>query len=144
MVRIKSKAKKMTVEAFKQKINDKQLHHQKRTSYLGCYSTKYKVFRPGTQATRCIRDYDTISNADSKEMIISKIAFQRLVKEITNLINEDIRFQSSAMTVIQLASERYMIDYFKEVQLCADHANQMSITPKNLKLVKRVIQKENN
>ena len=54
-------------------------------------------YRPGTVALREIRRYQK-----STELLIRKLPFQRLVREIAHL-----RFQSSAVLALQEASEAY-------------------------------------
>ena len=57
-------------------------------------------FRPGTVALREIRKYQK-----STELLIRKLPFQRLVREIAQDFKTDLRFQSSAVLALQEASE---------------------------------------
>ena len=57
-------------------------------------------FRPGTVALREIRRYQK-----STELLIRKLPFQRLVREIAQDFKTDLRFQSSAVLALQEASE---------------------------------------
>uniref|UniRef100_A0A672GIK9 Histone H3 n=1 Tax=Salarias fasciatus TaxID=181472 RepID=A0A672GIK9_SALFA len=50
-------------------------------------------YRPGTVALREIRRYQK-----STELLIRKLPFQRLVREIAQDFKTDLRFQSSALT----------------------------------------------
>ena len=52
-------------------------------------------FRPGTVALREIRKYQK-----STELLIRKLPFQRLVREIAAEYKSDLRFQSSAVSAL--------------------------------------------
>ncbi|KAK0550795.1 Core histone H2A/H2B/H3/H4 [Tilletia horrida] len=67
-------------------------------------------YKPGTVALREIRRYQK-----STELLIRRLPFQRLVREISQDIWRDIRFQSSAIAALQEASEAYLIDLFRDV-----------------------------
>ncbi|XP_077552140.1 histone H3-like [Haemaphysalis longicornis] len=55
-------------------------------------------YRPGTVALREIRRYHK-----STELLIRKLPFQRLVREIAQDFKTDLRFQSSAVMALQEA-----------------------------------------
>ncbi len=57
-------------------------------------------FRPGTVALREIRRYQK-----STELLIRKLPFQRLVREIAQDFKTDLRFQTSAVLALQEAAE---------------------------------------
>merc|ERR1711988_176321 len=57
-------------------------------------------YRPGTVALREIRRYQ-----ESTELLIRKLPFQRLVREIAQDFKTDLRFQSAAIGALQEASE---------------------------------------
>ena len=54
-------------------------------------------FRPGTVALREIRRYQK-----STELLIRKLPFQRLVREIAQDFKTDLRFQSAAIGALQV------------------------------------------
>ena len=54
-------------------------------------------YRPGTVALREIRKYQK-----STELLIRKLPFQRLVREIAQDFKTDLRFQSSAILALQV------------------------------------------
>uniref|UniRef100_A0A8B9NRZ5 Histone H3 n=1 Tax=Accipiter nisus TaxID=211598 RepID=A0A8B9NRZ5_9AVES len=54
-------------------------------------------YRPGTVALREIRRYQK-----STELLIRKLPFQRLVREIAQDFKTDLRFQSSAVMALQV------------------------------------------
>ncbi|KAF3840562.1 hypothetical protein F7725_006424, partial [Dissostichus mawsoni] len=61
-------------------------------------------YRPGTVALREIRRYQK-----STELLIRKLPFQRLVREIAQDFKTDLRFQSSAVMALQESSEAYLV-----------------------------------
>ncbi|GJU35688.1 Toll/interleukin-1 receptor domain-containing protein [Tanacetum coccineum] len=66
-------------------------------------------FRPGTVALREIRKYQK-----STELLIRKLSFQRLVREIAQDFKTDLRFQGSAVSALQEASEAYLVGVFED------------------------------
>ena len=90
-------------------------------------------YRPGTIALREIRKYQKTT-----ELLIAKVPFQRLVKEIAQDFHTDLRFQSSAMLCLQEASEDFLTGLFADTNLCAIHARRVTITPKDLQLARRL------
>ena len=98
-------------------------------------------FRPGTVALREIRRYQK-----STELLIRKLPFQRLVREIAqdfkvcrgcchmsavliprSAVQTDLRFQSSAVMALQEAAEAYLVSLFEDTNLAAIHAKRESI-----------------
>ena len=90
-------------------------------------------FRPGTVALREIRKYQK-----STELLIRKLPFQRLVREIAQEFKTDLRFQSSAVLALQEATEAYMVGLFEDTNLCAIHAKRVTIMPKDMQLARRI------
>merc|ERR1712110_572840 len=76
-------------------------------------------YRPGTVALREIRRYQK-----STELLILKLPFQRLVREIAQDFKTDLRFQSAAIGALQEASEAYLVGLFEDTNLCAIHAKR--------------------
>ena len=92
---------------------------------------------PGVKSLQEIRQYQS-----SAELLIHRAPFARLVREIcmdicTNGAN--IRWQSNAITALQKASEHYLVRLFEDTQLCAIHAKRITIQPKDMFLVLRII-----
>jgi len=90
-------------------------------------------FRPGTVALRQIRRFQK-----STELLIQKLPFQRLVREIAQGFKTGLRFQSSAVSVLQEAAEAYLVGLFQDTNLCAIHAKRVTITPKDIQLARRI------
>merc|ERR1711936_521754 len=90
-------------------------------------------YRPGTVALREIRRYQK-----STELLLRKLPFQRLVREIAQDFKTDLRFQSSAVMALQEASEAYLVGLFEDTNLCAIHAKRVTIMPKDIQLARRI------
>jgi len=90
-------------------------------------------YRPGTVALREIRKYQK-----STELLIRKLPFQRLVREVAQEFKTDLRFQSSAVLALQEASESYLVGLFEDTNLCAIHARRVTIMPKDMQLARRI------
>eukprot|EP01032_Pedospumella_encystans_P016289 gene16289-18586_t len=90
-------------------------------------------YRPGTVALREIRKYQK-----STELLIRKLPFQRLVREVSQYLKGTLRFQSNALLALQEASEAYLVGLFEDTNLCAIHAKRVTIMPKDIKLARRI------
>ena len=104
---------------------------RKSTSSNG--SNKPHRFRPGTVALREIRRYQK-----STELLIRKLPFQRLVREVVAEAKNDLRLQSHALLALQEASEAYLVSLFEDTNLCAIHAKRVTIMPKDMQLARRI------
>ena len=97
-------------------------------------------YRPGTVALKQIRQYQK-----STELLIRKLPFQRLVREIagdseiiTSPLCGKVRFQSAAIMALQEAAEAYLVGLFEDSNLCAIHAKRVTIMPKDIQLARRI------
>lgn len=91
-------------------------------------------FRPGTVALREIRKYQ-----QSSELLIRKMPFQRLVREIVQEQGrEDRRVSVGALAALQHAAEGYLVSLFQDTNLCAIHAGRVTIMPSDMRLARRI------
>ena len=129
MVRTKRTKKKTLTGSVKTPRRPLKEHYVKRRGR----------FRPGTVALREIRKYQK-----STELLIRKLPFQRLVREVVQDLfdKSDIpfspRFQSTAILAIQEASEDLLVRMFEDCNYFAIHGNRVTIQPKDIRLWKRV------
>ena len=99
-----------------------------------CGVKKPHRYRPGTLALREIRKYQK-----STELLIRKLPFQRLVREIcADNLGKDLRFQSAAVLALQEASEAYLVGLFEDTNLCALHSKRVTIMPRDIQLARRI------
>jgi len=108
---------------------------KKRTLLTGGVKKPHR-YRPGTVSLREIRKCQ-----NSGELLIPKLNFQRLVREIVQdeCRNRDIdmkRIQSTALLALQEASEHYLVDLFKNSQIAAIHGNRVTVLPSDIQLVR--------
>jgi histone H3 len=94
---------------------------------------KARRYRPGTVALREIRFYQK-----NTHLLIRKLPFQRLVRELAQAFQPDLRFQGSAILAMQEASEAYLVGLFEDTNLCAIHAKRVTIMPKDIQLARRI------
>lgn len=90
-------------------------------------------YRPGTVALREIRRYQK-----STDLLIRKLPFQRLIREIAQETKTDLRFQSAAVAALQEAAEAYLVGLFEDTNLCAIHAKRVTIMIRDIQLARRL------
>ncbi|KAM0800555.1 histone H3 [Usnea florida] len=94
---------------------------------------KPRRYKPDTVALREIRRYQK-----STELLIRKLPFQRLVREIAQDFKEGFRFQSSAISALQESVEAYLVSLFEDSRLCAIHRKRVKIESKDFQLARRL------
>ena len=131
MARTKQTARKSTGG----KVPRKQLATKAARKSSPAASTVKKPhrYRPGTVALREIRKYQK-----STELLIRKLPFQRLVREVAQDFKNDLRFQGSAVMALQEAAEAYLVSLFEDTNLCAIHAKRVTIMPRDMQLARRI------
>ena len=91
-------------------------------------------YRPGTVAMREIRKFQK-----STELLIRKLPFQRVVKEICQKeLFKDFKFQSEALLALQEVTEAYLVGLFEDTNLCAIHGGRVTIMPRDMQLARRI------
>ena len=90
-------------------------------------------YRPGTVALREIRKYQKSTN-----LLLRKLPFQRLVREIAQDCKPDLQFQSVALLALQEAAEAYLVGLFEDTNLCTIHAKRVTIKPRDMALARRI------
>eukprot|EP00420_Gonyaulax_spinifera_P033607 CAMPEP_0197891724 /NCGR_PEP_ID=MMETSP1439-20131203/29538_1 /TAXON_ID=66791 /ORGANISM="Gonyaulax spinifera, Strain CCMP409" /LENGTH=136 /DNA_ID=CAMNT_0043511851 /DNA_START=64 /DNA_END=474 /DNA_ORIENTATION=+ len=90
-------------------------------------------YRAGTVALREIRKYQK-----STDLLIHKLPFQRLIREIAQDFKSELKFQSQAVLALQEAAEAYLVGLFEDTNLCAIHAKRVTIMPKDVQLARRL------
>jgi histone H3 len=131
MVRTKQVSRKLVSEKTPRK--QVALKHAHKTISSSAGVKKAHRFRPGTVALREIRKYQK-----STELLIRKLPFQRLVREISQEFKTDLRFQSNAIAALQEAAEAYLVGLFEDTNLCAIHAKRVTIMTKDMQLARRI------
>jgi histone H3 len=133
MARTKQTARKSTGgKAPRKAVASKGTTARKKAPEVGGVKKPHR-FRPGTVALREIRKYQK-----STELLIRRLPFQRLVREIAQDYKTDLRFQASAILALQEATEAYLVGLFEDSNLCAIHAKRVTIMPKDIQLARRI------
>ena len=68
------------------------------------------------------------------DLLIRKLPFQRLVREIIFKHKQDYRLAPAAAAALQEAAEAYLVGLFEDTNLCASHAKRVMIMPKDIQL----------
>ena len=89
--------------------------------------------KPGTLALQEIRKYQATTG-----LLLRKAPFQRLVREISQNIRSDLRFQPEAVLCLQTAGEAYLTRLFEDANLAAIHAKRVTVQPKDFALARRL------
>ena len=90
-------------------------------------------YRAGTAALQDIRHFQKTT-----ALLIRKLPFQRLVREIAQDFKTDLRFQSAAILCLQEVAEAYLVRLFDDANLCAIHARRVTIMQKDILLARRI------
>ena len=105
----------------------------RKQTVTGLAAKKVQRYRPGTVALREIRRFQKTT-----ELLIRKLPFARLVREIAQDYMPHVRFQSSAIGALQEASEAFLVGLFDDANQCAIHAKRVTVMPKDLELARRI------
>ena len=134
MARVKQTLpKKFTAPTRAQKIMGKKMNARSAPP-VGGIKRPYR-YKPGTVALREIRRYQK-----STELLIPKMPFSRLVRELTTTMypSRVVRFQASALDAIHHATEAFAVTVFEDANLCAIHAKRQTVMKKDFDLALRI------
>ena len=92
-------------------------------------------YHPGTVALRQIRYYQ---KQPGHCFNIPKLPFQRLVREIAQDFETDLRFSPDAIMMIQIDAESYIVNLFSDANLQAIHAKRVRVQPKDIQIARRI------
>jgi len=90
-------------------------------------------FRPGVQVLKEIRRYQTSTN-----LLINKLPFQRLVKEIARNIPGAFNFQSTSLLALQEAAEAFLVELFGDAQAACEHSGRKTVSLEDMRLATRI------
>lgn len=131
MARTKQTAKKSTGKAPRKQLAAKAA---RKSTLPGVVATKRPHrFKAGTVALREIRKYQKTT-----DLLIRKLPFQRMVREVASEYKADVRFQSSSILAIQESLENYLTGLFEDGNKCAIHAKRVTLMAKDLHLVSKI------
>ena len=70
--------------------------------------------------------------------LFNRAPFVRLVREIAEDFVSDLRFQASAISALQEASEGYIVHLFQDANLIAIHTKRVTVFAKDINLARRI------
>jgi histone H3 len=133
MARTKQTARKSTSgKAPRKQLASKAARKSAKQPSTGGLKKPHR-YKPGTVALREIRRYQK-----STDLLIRKLPFQRLVREIAQDYKTDCRFQAQAIDALQEASESYLVGLFEDTNLAAIHGKRVTIMPRDIHLARRI------
>ncbi|KAB8240716.1 histone H3.3 [Aspergillus flavus] len=91
------------------------------------------VKRPRVVALREIRRYQK-----STELLIPKLPFRRLVREVAQDLKTGYKFQSAPIGALRKAVEHFLVALFEDTLLCAIHGKRVTIQQKDMQLACRL------
>jgi len=136
MPKAKNAAKKIPSKAKARsdaKKISKSASKRKSTASSRPKERKKPRFKPGTVALREIKRYQKTT-----DLLIPRAPFQRLVRDITGSIDNDLRFQAQALLALQEASEAYLVGVLEDAGLCALHAKRVTVMRQDMQLARRL------
>ncbi|RMZ71906.1 histone H3 [Pyrenophora seminiperda CCB06] len=95
-------------------------------------AVKRRKKRAGFAALKEIKDYQK-----STALLIHKLPFARVCREIAVDKMVGCRFQRSALEAIQEATESFLVGYFEDLNINAIHAKRVTIQKKDSELAIR-------
>jgi histone H3/H4 len=110
-------------------VTARKTHHSKTSP-----GPKSKRFQVGQRWMEEVRRYQR-----STDLLIRKLPFARLVKEITDEVNpHDFKWTVNAMAALQEASEAFLVGLMEDGQLCAFHAKRVTLMTRDIRLAQRI------
>ncbi|CAG2121876.1 unnamed protein product, partial [Medioppia subpectinata] len=106
---------------------------RKRTGGENQIKQKKYRHRPGTIALKEIRRFQRTT-----ELLIPRLPFQRLVREIAAEFKDELLFQSAAISALHESAEAYLVGLFEDANLCAIHSRRVTVMPRDIQLSRRI------
>lgn len=79
---------------------------------------------------------------NSTDTMISKTAFQRVVKEIMQAYNSELRIQSLALLALQQSGEEHIVQWFRDAYVAVmENTKRVTLMKEDLIFVKQIRQK---
>ena len=94
---------------------------------------KQRKIQRGTQALKEIQKYQK-----GVDLLIRRVPFQRLVREIVQKRGEGLKLQSLAVLALQEAGEVFIVGLMEQAKLCTIHAKWVTIMPRDIQLACRI------
>ena len=92
---------------------------------------KKRRYRPGTVALREIRQFQK-----GTDLLIPKLPFQRLVKDILQDFRVEFRFQQMGVEALQHAAEAFLVEVFENANMCSLSAKRVTLMPRDIRVTR--------
>ena len=92
-----------------------------------------KKSRWGMKALKEIRKFQSLT-----ELLVCKLPFQKLEKELLKVKWNDLKIQGLAMKALQEAGETFLVGLLEQANPCAIYAIHVTIMPKDIQLARRI------
>ena len=110
-----------------------RIKERKRKQLKTISDEKQRKTQKGMQALKEIQKYQT-----GTDLLIRRVPFQRLVKEIIQRQQGNLKLQSTAVLALQEAGEAFLVGLMEQANLCAIHAKRVTIMPWDIQLARRI------
>ena len=94
---------------------------------------RQRKIQRGIQALRQIQKYQK-----GAYLLIRRVPFQRLVREIVQKRREGLKLQSLAVLALQEAGEVFLLGLMEQANVCTIHAKRVTIMPRDIQLAHRI------
>ena len=94
---------------------------------------KQRKIQRGMHALKEIQKYQK-----GADLLIRRVPFQRLVREIAQKRGEGLKLQSMAVLALQEAGEAFIVGLMEQANLCTIHAKWVTIMPRDIQLACRI------
>ena len=74
----------------------------------------------------------------STDVLIQRLPFQRVVQEIVQAIQADLRFQSTTIMALQEAGDAFLVGQLEQANLCTIHMKCVTTKPKDLQPARQI------
>lgn len=92
-----------------------------------------RYHKPGVMALKEIYRYQK-----STDLLIKKMPFRRVIRELAREINPELRFRSVALQTIQECAENFLVKLCEDSKLVAIHAKRVTMMAKDLLLILKI------
>ena len=113
-------------------------HHARQASQQAAKGRKDAKNRPHHYRLGSVALHEIQRYQNSTELLVRKLPFQRLVREITQEFKPNLHFQANAMMAVQEASKSYLVGLMEDTNFCTMHAKHMTIMPSDMQLACRI------
>lgn len=88
---------------------------------------------PNRKSSQEVRFYQS-----NTELLIPKVSFQRLVRDVCGHISGAIRMEAQALLCLQEASEAFLCGLFEDASLFAQHGRRVTVMKRDLQLSRKI------